>query len=219
MDELQRAQLDERLTALRHEGDRLRAERLARERETTQAGPAVAGGRAAHSPARVRLGHWLIDMGFADAGTSRENRRRGGARTRRGKSPNDSCRGEIDRDRRLPRGPGRSLFSGRSALSGLRGCSYTRRHDPRFPPRPRPVVSLLAVVSFIVALAAPAAVLGHAELDTMTPANTRRDAAPTEIVATFRSGSTPPRARSSSWIRAAPRSRPAARSTRPTPRR
>jgi len=80
MDELQKAQLDERLTALRHEGDRLRAERLARERGTTQAGPAVAGGRAGdHPPARVRLGHWLIDIGVAVAGTSRDSGQQGGA--------------------------------------------------------------------------------------------------------------------------------------------
>ena len=47
-------------------------------------------------------------------------------------------------------------------------------------------VSLLAAVAFIVALAAPAAVLGHAELDTMTPANgSTVTTAPTEIVATF----------------------------------
>jgi hypothetical protein len=74
MDELQKVQLNERLTALRNEGDRLRAERLAREhaaraRATTQAGPAVAGGRAGdHPPARVRLGHWLIGIGSAVAG-------------------------------------------------------------------------------------------------------------------------------------------------------
>ena len=80
MDELQKAQLDERLTALRHEGDRLRAERFARERGTTQAGPAVAGGRAGdHPPARVRLGHWLIDIGVAVAGTSRDSGQQGGA--------------------------------------------------------------------------------------------------------------------------------------------
>jgi len=80
MDELQKAQLDERLTALRHEGDRLRAERLARERATTQDGSAVAGGRAGdHPPARVRLGHWLIDIGVAVAGTSRDNGQQGGA--------------------------------------------------------------------------------------------------------------------------------------------
>ena len=79
MDELQKAQLDERLTALRHEGDRLRAERLARERGTTQAGPAVAGGRAGdHPPARVRLGHWLIDVGVAVAGTGRDHGEQGG---------------------------------------------------------------------------------------------------------------------------------------------
>ena len=74
MDELQRIQLDERLTALRHEGDRIRAERLARERSTTQAGPVVAGGRAGdHPPARVRLGHWLIDLGSAVAGTPHDH--------------------------------------------------------------------------------------------------------------------------------------------------
>ena len=79
MDELQKAQLDERLTALRHEGDRLRAERLARERATTQAGSAVAGGRAGdHPPARVRLGHWLIDVGVAVAGTGRDHGEQGG---------------------------------------------------------------------------------------------------------------------------------------------
>ena len=79
MDELQKVQLDERLTALRHEGDRLRAERFARERGTTQAGPAVAGGRAGdHPPARVRLGHWLIDVGVAVAGTGRDHGEQGG---------------------------------------------------------------------------------------------------------------------------------------------
>ena len=47
-------------------------------------------------------------------------------------------------------------------------------------------VGLLAAVGFIVALAAPAAVLGHAELDTMTPANgSTVTSAPTEIIATF----------------------------------
>jgi hypothetical protein len=74
MDELQKIQLDDRLAALRHEADRLRAERLARERSTTQAGPAVAGGRAGdHPPARVRLGHLLIDLGSAVAGTSHDH--------------------------------------------------------------------------------------------------------------------------------------------------
>jgi hypothetical protein len=74
MDELQKIQLDDRLAALRHEGDRLRAERLARERPTTQAGPAVAGGWAGdHPPARVRLGHWLIDLGSAVAGTPHDH--------------------------------------------------------------------------------------------------------------------------------------------------
>jgi hypothetical protein len=80
MDELQRYQLNDRLDALRHEGDRLRAERVASASGTTQAGPAVAGGRAGdHPPARVRLGHWLIDIGFAVAGTSSENGQQGGA--------------------------------------------------------------------------------------------------------------------------------------------
>jgi hypothetical protein len=81
MDELQKVQLDERLTALRHEGDRLRAERFARESGTTQAGPAVAGGRAGdHPPARVRLGHWLIDVGVAVAGTGRDHGHDGASR-------------------------------------------------------------------------------------------------------------------------------------------
>ena len=72
-DNLHQNQVDEHISALRHEGDRLRAERLARERATTQAGPAVAGGRAGdHPPARVRLGRWLIDVGTAVAGTSRD---------------------------------------------------------------------------------------------------------------------------------------------------
>ena len=67
---LQQTEIDEHISALRHEGDRLRAERLARERGTTQAGPAVAGGRAGdHPPARVRLGRWLIDVGTAVAGS------------------------------------------------------------------------------------------------------------------------------------------------------
>ena len=80
MDELQRIQLDERLTALRHEGDRIRAERFARERSPTQAGPAVAGGRAGdHPPARVRLGHWLIDLGSAVAGTTHDHGHEGAA--------------------------------------------------------------------------------------------------------------------------------------------
>ena len=80
MDELQRIQLDERLTALRHEGDRIRAERLARERSTTQAGLAVAGGRAGdHPPARVRLGHWLIDLGSAVEGTTHDHHHEGAA--------------------------------------------------------------------------------------------------------------------------------------------
>ena len=47
-------------------------------------------------------------------------------------------------------------------------------------------VSLLAAAAVIVALAAPAAVLGHAELDTITPANgSTVTSAPAEIVATF----------------------------------
>jgi methionine-rich copper-binding protein CopC len=46
--------------------------------------------------------------------------------------------------------------------------------------------SLLAAAAFVAVLAAPTAVLGHAELDTMTPANgSTVTAAPTEIVATF----------------------------------
>jgi methionine-rich copper-binding protein CopC len=47
-------------------------------------------------------------------------------------------------------------------------------------------VTFLAAVAFSVALAAPAAVLGHAELDTITPPNgSTVTAAPAEIVATF----------------------------------
>jgi methionine-rich copper-binding protein CopC len=45
---------------------------------------------------------------------------------------------------------------------------------------------VLAAFAFIAALAAPSAVLGHAELDTMTPATgSTVTAAPTQIVATF----------------------------------
>ena len=47
-------------------------------------------------------------------------------------------------------------------------------------------VSVLAAFAFIAALAAPSAVLGHAELDTMTPATgSTVTAAPAQIVATF----------------------------------
>ena len=53
------------------------------------------------------------------------------------------------------------------------------------PGRGRPV-SVLAAFAFIAALAAPSAVLGHAELDTMTPATgSTVTAAPAQIVATF----------------------------------
>ncbi|MFL5726390.1 MAG: hypothetical protein ACJ765_01050 [Chloroflexota bacterium] len=72
-DNLHQNLVDDHISALRHEGERLRAERLAREQRTTQAGPAVAGGRAGdHRPARVRLGRWLIDVGTAVAGTGVE---------------------------------------------------------------------------------------------------------------------------------------------------
>jgi methionine-rich copper-binding protein CopC len=47
-------------------------------------------------------------------------------------------------------------------------------------------VTLWAAAAFLVALAIPAAVLAHAELDTMTPANgSTVTTAPTQIVATF----------------------------------
>ena len=71
MDDLQRYHLDARLNDLHREGARLRAERLAAERATTDAGSAVAGGRAGdHPPARVRLGRWLMGVGSAVAGTN-----------------------------------------------------------------------------------------------------------------------------------------------------
>jgi hypothetical protein len=59
---------------LMREADGRRAERLARDSRQPDTGPAVAGGRAGdHPPARVRLGHWLISLGSAVAGTSHDS--------------------------------------------------------------------------------------------------------------------------------------------------
>jgi hypothetical protein len=75
-DNLHQNQVDEHIRGLRNEANRLRAERAtrdAREGSTTQAGPTVAGGRAGdHPPARVRLGHWLINVGTVVAGNGRD---------------------------------------------------------------------------------------------------------------------------------------------------
>jgi hypothetical protein len=74
MDELQRNNVNDHIGELLREGDSLRAERLARESRLPDTGPAVAGGRAGdHPPARVRLGHWLIGVGTAVAGTTRDH--------------------------------------------------------------------------------------------------------------------------------------------------
>jgi hypothetical protein len=82
-DNLHQNQVDEHIRGLRNEANRLRAERAtrdAREGSTTQAGPTVAGGRAGdHPPARVRLGHWLFDVGVAVAGTDRDHGHGGAA--------------------------------------------------------------------------------------------------------------------------------------------
>ena len=78
MDDLQRISVDDHIGELMRDGERLRAERVARDSHTPHTGPAVAGGRAGdHPPARVRLGRWLIDLGSAVAGTSQD--RSGGA--------------------------------------------------------------------------------------------------------------------------------------------
>jgi hypothetical protein len=78
MEDLQRINVNEHIGDLLREGDSLRAERAARASRLPDTGPAVAGGRAGdHPPARVRLGHWLIDLGSAVAGTSHD--RHGGA--------------------------------------------------------------------------------------------------------------------------------------------
>ena len=70
MEELQRISVNDHIGDLLREGSSLRAERLARENRLPHTGPAVAGGRAGdHPPARVRLGHWLIGVGTAVAGT------------------------------------------------------------------------------------------------------------------------------------------------------
>ena len=73
MEELQRITVNDHIGDLVREGASLRAERLARESRPPHTGPAVAGGRAGdHPPARVRLGHWLIGVGTAVAGTARD---------------------------------------------------------------------------------------------------------------------------------------------------
>ena len=73
MDELQRMNVNDHISELLREGASLRAERLARESRLPHTGPAVAGGRAGdHPPARVRLGKWLIGVGTAVAGTTRD---------------------------------------------------------------------------------------------------------------------------------------------------
>ena len=78
MEELQRINVNDHIGDLLREGSSLRAERLARENRLPDTGPAVAGGRAGdHPPARVRLGHWLIDLGTTVAGTNRDQQ--GGA--------------------------------------------------------------------------------------------------------------------------------------------
>jgi hypothetical protein len=70
MDDLQRFNVDDHIGGLVREAERLRNERRATEHIPSDTGPAVAGGRAGvqHSPARVRLGHWLIELGSAVAG-------------------------------------------------------------------------------------------------------------------------------------------------------
>ena len=66
MENPQQISVNDHIGDLMREGDSLRAERLARESSQPHTGPAVAGGRAGdRSPARVRLGRWLIDVGSA----------------------------------------------------------------------------------------------------------------------------------------------------------
>jgi len=78
MEDPQRISVNDHIADLMREADSRRAERLARESRQPHTGPAVAGGRAGdHPPARVRLGHWLIDLGTTVAGTSRDQQ--GGA--------------------------------------------------------------------------------------------------------------------------------------------
>jgi hypothetical protein len=73
MEDLQRISVNDHIGELLREGASLRAERLARESRLPHTGPAVAGGRAGdHPPARVRLGQWLIGVGTAVAGGTRD---------------------------------------------------------------------------------------------------------------------------------------------------
>ena len=74
MEDPQRINVNDHISDLLREADGRRAERLARESRQPDTGPAVAGGRAGdHPPARVRLGHWLIDLGTTVAGTTHDH--------------------------------------------------------------------------------------------------------------------------------------------------
>lgn len=92
----------------------------------------------------------------------------------------------LDRDRRLPGGPGRTLFSGRSARQrATRAARTLRPMKRRLVGRGR-TVTLLVIAVALLGVVAPAGVFAHAELDTMTPADKSTvDIVPAEIVATF----------------------------------
>jgi len=70
MDQLQQVIVNDRIGDLRREADSLRTER--RMRHHTRDGDGGTSGAVVpqeHTPARVRLGHWLIGLGSAVAGS------------------------------------------------------------------------------------------------------------------------------------------------------
>jgi hypothetical protein len=70
IDDLQHALVDERIAALRRDAAGLHAER--KNQELTEATDTAVGSRlraVGPSPARVRVGHWLIGLGNAIAGS------------------------------------------------------------------------------------------------------------------------------------------------------
>jgi hypothetical protein len=60
------------IETLLREGDALRAERQEAEHQAVASGPVAAHGGAIR-PARVRLGRWLVGVGWAVAGSSNES--------------------------------------------------------------------------------------------------------------------------------------------------
>ena len=79
MEDVQQLIVNEHIRDLRREAERLRSERSIADQaraEVCEATSAAGGGTDPHR-ARVRIGHWLIDVGTAVAGSGGD--RRGGA--------------------------------------------------------------------------------------------------------------------------------------------